>query len=81
MNRKTETKSQQTTALRFPSSVLTATGKSDYQFSKFYNINRTFEPDIPGSIYQFYFSFVNFASSYKRKLNSLLKFGTKECSY
>ena len=81
MNRKTETKLQQTAALKFPSSVLTAPEKSDFQFSKFHNINKTFEPVIPGSIYQFYFSFVNFASSYKRKLNSLLKFGTKECSY
>ena len=35
--------------LRFYSSILTVTGKSDFQFSKFYNINRALEPNIPGS--------------------------------
>ena len=40
---------QQTAAFRFSSSILTVTGKSDFQFSKFYNINRGLEPNIPGS--------------------------------
>ena len=26
--------------------------KNDFQFSKFYNINRAFEPNIPGSEYE-----------------------------
>ena len=32
-------------ALRFYSSILTVTGKSDFQFSKFYNVNRALEPN------------------------------------
>ena len=48
INKKTETKLQQT-AFKFSSSILTVTGKSDFQFSKFYNINRGLEPNIPGS--------------------------------
>ena len=49
MNRKTETQLQQTTAFRFSSPILTVTGKSNFQFSKFYNINRGLEPNMPGS--------------------------------
>ena len=33
----------------FSNSVLTVTGKSDFQFSKFYNINRALAPNVPGS--------------------------------
>ena len=47
INRKTE--AQQTTALRFSSSVLTVAGKSNFHFSKVYNINGGLEPNIPGS--------------------------------
>ena len=43
INRKTETQLQQTTALRFSSSILTVTGNIDFQFSKFYNTNRALE--------------------------------------
>ena len=35
INRKTETQFQQIAALRFPSSILAVTGKSDFQFSNF----------------------------------------------
>ena len=35
----------------FSSSILTVTGKSDFQFSKFCNINRALEPNIQGSEY------------------------------
>ena len=49
INGKTETQLQQTAALRFSSLILTITGKSDFQFSKFYNINRALEPNITGS--------------------------------
>ena len=42
---------QQTDAFRFSSSILTVTGKSNFQFSKFYNINRALESNIPGSKY------------------------------
>ena len=38
-------------ALRFLSSILAVTGKSDFQFSKFYDINRALEPNIPVSEY------------------------------
>ena len=51
VNRKTETQLQQTTALRFSSSILAVTGKSNFQFSKVYNINRGLEPNILGSEY------------------------------
>ena len=47
MNRNTKTKLQQTAALIFSSSILTVTGKRDFQFSKFYTINRALEPNIP----------------------------------
>ena len=46
INRKTETQLEQTAALRFFSSILTVTGKSNFQF---YNINRALEPNIPSS--------------------------------
>ena len=42
---------QQTAALRFPNSNLAVTGKRNFKFSKFYNINRALEPNIPGSEY------------------------------
>ena len=42
---------QQSAALRFSSSILTLTGKSGFQFSKFYNINRDLDANIPGSEY------------------------------
>ena len=32
---------------QFPSSILAVTGKRDFQFSKFYNINRALEANIP----------------------------------
>ena len=48
---KIATQLQQTAALRFPSSILAVTGKIDFQFSKFYNINRALEPNITGSEY------------------------------
>ena len=53
MSRKAEiaTQLQQTAALRFSSSILAVTGKRDFQFSKFYNINRALEPNIPGPQY------------------------------
>ena len=40
---------QQTTAFRLSSSILIVTEKSDFQFSKFYDISRGLEPNIPGS--------------------------------
>ena len=49
INKKTGKKLQQTIALIFSSSILTVTGKSDFQFSTFYNISRALEPNIPGS--------------------------------
>ena len=36
----------QTTVLIFFCSILTVTGKSDFQFSKFYNTNRALEANI-----------------------------------
>ena len=39
---------KQTVAQKFSSSILAFTGKSDFQFSKLYNINRALEPNIPG---------------------------------
>ena len=51
VSRKTENCNtlQQTTALRFLSSILAVTGKSDIQFFGYCNINRALEPNIPGS--------------------------------
>ena len=49
INRKTKTQLQLAAALRFSSSILTVTGKSYFQFSKFYSINRALEPNIPDS--------------------------------
>ena len=37
------TQLQQTSALRFCSSVLAVTESSDFQFSKFYNLNRSLD--------------------------------------
>ena len=51
INRKIETQLQQIGALRCSSSILAVTGKSGFQFSKFYSINRALEPKIPGSEY------------------------------
>ena len=52
MRRKTENcNTIATNRCQFPSSILAVTGKSDFQFSKFYNINRALEPNIPGSEY------------------------------
>ena len=48
---KIATQLQQTAALRFPISILAVTGKTDFQFSKFYSINRALEPNRPGSEY------------------------------
>ena len=45
------TQLQQTAVFRFPSSILAVTGKWDFQFSKFCNINRALEPNIPGFKY------------------------------
>ena len=42
---------QQTVALIFSGSIFAATWESDFQFSKFYNINRALEPNIPGCKY------------------------------
>ena len=42
---------QQTVSLRFSNSILAFIGKSDFQFSKFQNINIVLEPNIPGSEY------------------------------
>ena len=48
MRRKTENcNTIATNRCQFPSSILAVTGKSDFQFSKFYNINRVLEPNIP----------------------------------
>ena len=51
INRKIETQLQQTVAFRFSSSILTVAGKSEFQFSKFYNINSALETNISGSEY------------------------------
>ena len=51
INRKTEAQLQQTAALRYYSSILAVTGKSNSQFAKFYNINRVLEPNTSGSKY------------------------------
>ena len=51
INRKTEAQLQQTAALRYCSSILAVTGKSNSQFAKFYNINRVLEPNTSGSKY------------------------------
>ena len=40
---------QQIVALIFSSSILTVTGKSDFQFSKFYTTSTALEPNIPSS--------------------------------
>ena len=42
---------QQTVSLRFSNSILAFTGKCDFQFSKFQNINIVLELNIPGSEY------------------------------
>ena len=51
INRKTKAQLQQTAAMRFYSSILAFTGKSDFQFSIFNNVNTALEPTIPGSEY------------------------------
>ena len=51
INREAEKQLQKTAALRFFSSVLTFNRKSDFQFSKFYVINRALEPNIPSYQY------------------------------
>ena len=51
INRKIETQLQQTVAFRFSSSLLTVGGKSEFQFSKFYNISSALETNISGSEY------------------------------
>ena len=51
INRKIETQLQQTVAFRFSSSLLTVAGKSEFQFSKFYNISSALETNISGSEY------------------------------
>ena len=49
IDRKPETKLQQIPVLMFSSSILTVTGKSDFQFSKFYTTSTALEPNIPSS--------------------------------
>ena len=51
LNNISQTQLQQIVALKFPSSVLAVTGKTDFHFSKFYNIKRALEPNIPGPKY------------------------------
>ena len=44
-----EAQLQQIVALIFSSSILTVTGKSDFQFSKFYTTSTALEPNTPSS--------------------------------